>query len=44
MFFSNCIECELMVIGLILFGALIVDYVMCKSRKWGENPRKWWKI
>ena len=41
---SNCLECELFVLGMVVVGYLIFDYISCKRRKWGENPkgfRKW---
>lgn len=44
MFFSDCYECELSVLAVVVVIVAAIDYYRCK-RKWGENPKdaKWRK-
>lgn len=44
-FFKDCAQCELFILGIVFLVGILIDYVLCKKRKWGENPKriKWWK-
>lgn len=45
MFFQDCVECEIFILGMLFLSAVTIDYIFWKKRKWGENSKdaKWGK-
>ncbi|MFH0708924.1 MAG: hypothetical protein V2A75_01845 [Pseudomonadota bacterium] len=45
MFFQDCVECEIFILGMLFLAAVTIDYVFWNKREWGENSKdaKWSK-
>lgn len=41
---NECVGCELAVtVGVVIVWMVLLDISDRMKRKWGENPKKWWK-